>query len=123
MKKYVQFLNIDSNKGDPGGFGRRAKPVLEKQLFAAMSDAHSSSQQVSQGSQMRCALRRSALSRGQRKGAARRAALRLRGGRQGGATVARLGICIYIPNLHLIFVARRVIQNSHPRQSFASVRD
>lgn len=61
--------------------------------------------------------------RGQRKLAARRAALRLRGGRQGDATVARLGICIYIPNLHLIFVARRVIQNSHPRQSFASVRD
>ena len=61
VKKYFQFLNIDSNKGDPGGFGRRAKPVLEKQLFAGMSDAHSSSQQVSQGSQMRCALRRGSL--------------------------------------------------------------
>jgi len=56
-------------------------------------------------------------------GAARRAALRLRGGRQGDATVASLGICIYIFDLQLIFVARRVIQNSHPRQSFASVRD
>jgi len=64
VKKYFHFLNIDSNKGDPGGFGKRAKPVLEKQLFAGMSDAHSSSQQVSQGSQMRCALRRGALSRG-----------------------------------------------------------